>query len=302
MIHAARAPWLAVFAACWCVLASAALSQPLLEAPRSDVERIEMLLTDASNAMAAIYDYRGVIVKRELFGDGLVQQRLAFKFARPFRVYVKYLEPHTGREGIYIHGSNRNRLRAHRGSLPDVMVNLPPRGRIAMLDNHHPITDFGLENMLELASKNIRKAIQRRDATLQLSDGGMVNGEPTWRIDMESHSGGRTVQARRGEDLWDIASRTGQDMYVILHHNDAIDSPSDVGTGQKVLVPHYYASRGRYFISKRTYMMTRVRSWDHRGQVYEAYDYPELELNPGLDDGDFDHRNPDYDFVRLNQR
>ena len=171
-----------------------------------------------------------------------------------------------------------------------------------MIDNHHPITDFGLENMLEVAARNIRKAVQRGDATLRLSDGGMVNGEPTWRIEIESHSGGRTVKARRGEDLWGIASRTGQDMYVILHHNDAIDSPGDVSTGQRVFVPHYYASRGLYFFSERTYLMIRARSWDHRGELYEAYDYPELELDVGLSERDFDHRNSDYDFVLVNQR
>jgi outer membrane lipoprotein-sorting protein len=302
MIPPGRAPRLAVFGACWCVFASAAMGQPLLEASRSHAERIEMLLREASNAMAAVYDYRGVIEKSELFADELVEQRLAFKFARPFRVYVRYLEPHPGREGIYIRGSNKNRLRAHRGSTPDVMVNLHPRSRIAMLDNHHPITDFGLERMLEVASENIRKAILRRDATLELTDGGRVHGDPTWCIDIESHSGGRMVRAGLGESLWDIASRTGQDMYVILHHNDGLDSPRDVRAGQEVFVPQYYASRGRYFISKRTYMMIRVRSWDHRGQLYEAYDYPELELNPGLDDGDFDHRNRDYDFSLLDQR
>ena len=293
---------LAFVASCCCALALVARAQPLLEHQEPEVERIETLLTEASNAMAAIYDYRGVLVKKERFGDELVEQRLAFKFARPFRVYVKYLEPHPGREGIYIHGSNRGRLRAHRGSVPDLMVNLDPRGRIAMLDNHHPITDFGLENMLEVASRNIRKAIQRRDATVRLTDGGMLNGEPTWRIDMESHSGGRAVRARRGESLWDIASRTGQDMYVILHHNDAIDSPGDVRPGQEVFVPHYYASRGRYLISRRTFMLIRARSWDHRGQLYEAYDYPELELNPGLDERDFDYRNREYDFVLVDQR
>lgn len=277
-------------------------AQAPVAAPQASADRIEALLAEAQNAMAAVYDYRGVIVKRELFGDELVEHRLAFKFARPFRVYVKYLGAHEGREGIYVRGANRNRLRAHRGSAPDLMVSLHPRGRIAMIENHHPITDFGLQNMLEIAALNIRKAIARGDATVELSDGGMVNGEPTWRIDMKSHSGGRTVQARRGESLWDIAERTGQDMYVILHHNDGIDSPGDVLAGQRVFVPYYYAGRGRYFIGKRSLMMLKVLSWDHEGTLYEAYEYPELELNAGFEDRDFDYRNPDYDFVIVNQR
>jgi outer membrane lipoprotein-sorting protein len=279
-----------------------ATAQPLAEPSGSVEAQVQALLDEASKTMAGIYDYQGVIVKRELFGDELVTQKLAFKFSRPFKVYVKYLDPYEGREGLYVRGRYNNKLRAHRGSVPDIMVSLNPRGRIAMIENHHPITSFGLENMLKLAKRNIEKAIARGDAKLSLSAGGMIRGEPTWRIDMETHARGYTVKARRGETLWDIARRTKQDMYVILHHNDDIDSPTDLSSGQEVFVPHYYASRGEYFISKRSYMMIMAISWDHHGDLYESYDYVELELNPGLEDREFDHRNKDYEFVLVNQR
>ena len=277
-------------------------AQALVETRASKNARIEALLEQSANAMAGVYDYRGTLVKRELFGDELVEQTIEFKFSRPFKVYVKYMEPYAGREGIYIRSANRNRLRAHRGSMPDIAVSLSPRGRIAMEDNHHPITSFGLERMLEVGTRNIRKAIERGDATLRVSNGGVVHGEPTWRIDIESKPGGHYVTARRAEDLWEVAKRVGQDMYVILHHNDGIDGPADISQGQGVFVPRYYAGRGEYFIGKRTFMMVKARSWDHRGNLYESYEYTNLELNPGLEARDFDHRNKDYDFVLINQR
>jgi outer membrane lipoprotein-sorting protein len=282
--------------------ASAVGAQALVETPVSRAARIEGLLEQSFNAMAGVYDYRGTLVKRELFGDELIEQTIEFKFSRPFKVYVKYIEPHAGREGIYIRGSNRNRLRAHKGSVPDVAVSLNPLGRAAMEDNHHPITSFGLERMLEVGARNIRKAIERGDAALRVSNGGVVHGEPTWRIDIESRPGGRYVTARRSENLWELAKRVEQDMYVILHHNDEIDSPTDIHEGQRVFVPQYYASRGEYFIGKRTFMMVRARSWDHSGNLYESYEYTKLELNPGLTVRDFDHRNKGYDFVLINQR
>jgi outer membrane lipoprotein-sorting protein len=279
-----------------------AQAQALVEAPAAKGDRIEALLEQSFNAMAGVYDYRGTLVKSELFGDELIEQTIEFKFSRPFKVYVKYVKPYEGREGIYVRGSNRNRLRAHRGSVPDVAVSLNPRRRVAMLENHHPITSFGLERMLEVGARNIRKAIRRDDATLRLSNGGLVRGEPTWRIDMKSEPGGRYVTARRSEDLWELAKRVKQDMYVILHHNDGIDSPTDISEGQRVFVPNYYASRGRYFIGKRTFMMVKATSWDHNGNLYESYEYPVLELNPGLEARDFDHRNKEYDFMLINQR
>jgi outer membrane lipoprotein-sorting protein len=277
-------------------------AQALVETRASKNARIEALLEQAANAMAGVYDYRGTLVKRELFGDELLQQTIEFKFSRPFKVYVKYIEPHAGREAIYIRGVNRNRLRAHKGSLPDVAVSLRPHGAIAMAYNHHPITSFGLERMLEVGARNIRKAITQGDATLRVSDGGAVHGEPTWRIDMESKAGGRYVTVRNSETLWDLARRVEQDMYVILHHNDEIDGPAGIHEGQRVFVPNYYASRGEYFIGKRTFMMVKAKSWDHNGRLYESYEYPTLELNPGLEARDFDYRNKDYDFMVVNQR
>ena len=294
----ALTPFLLGFLLC----AGTASAQALVEAPAPKAARIEALLEKSSNAMAGVYDYQGTLVKQELFGDELIKQTIAFKFSRPFKVYVKYIEPHAGREGIYVRGVNRDRLRAHKGSIPDLAVSLSPLGRVAMADNHHPITSFGLERMLEVGTRNIRKAIERGDSTLSLSDGGVVNGEPTWRIDVESRPGGHYVRARHAEDLWELATRVGQDMYVILHHNDEIDSPTDVSEGQRVFIPHYYARRGEYFIGKRTLVMLKAKSWDYRGTLYESYEYPVLELNPGLSERDFDHRNKDYDFVLVNQR
>jgi outer membrane lipoprotein-sorting protein len=268
----------------------------------SESEQIELLLRDASNAMAAVYDYRGVITKAELMEGRLVKQELEFKFSRPFKVYVKYLDPHPGREGIFVRGYNKDRLRAHRGSASAVAFSINPYGSIAMIDNHHPITDFGLENMLDVASRNIRKAIARGDATITLSDGGIVHGQHTWCIDLSSDAGGEEVVVRPGEDLWELATRVGQDMYVILHHNPDVSSPTDVRAGETVFVPHYYASRGQYFIGKHNYMMIKAVSWDHAGKLYERYEYAELELNPGLTNRDFDYRSSDYGFVPNNQR
>jgi len=276
----------------------------LEEAPVSEIAEIKALLDQSRRAMDGVYDYRGVLVKAELFGDDLIEQTIEFKFSRPFKVYVKYIEPYPGREGIYIRGSNRNRLRAHKGSMPDVAVSLNPYGRIAMEHNHHPITSFGLARMLQIASRNIHKAIERGDAALRLSDGGVVDGEPTWRIDVEVESAfsGRYVTVKRGENLWALAKRVRQDMYVILHHNPGIESPTSLRTGQRVFVPTYYASRGQYFIGKRTLMLIKTRSWDQHGKLYEAYDFHGLELNPGLQDRDFDYRSKDYNFVLINQR
>ena len=277
-------------------------AQVLVDSQPSEVAQVKALLEQAFEALAGVDDYRGTMIKRELFGDELVEETIEFKFARPFKVYVKYLEPHAGREGIYVRGSNDNKLRVHKGSFPDTTVSVRPFGRVAMRGLHHPITSFGLERMLRISAYNIRKGIRLGGTTLQVSDGGVVHGEPTWRIGIKSKLGGYYVNVERSENLWGLAKRVGQDMYVILHHNDSIDSPTDVRPGQSVFVPRYYGSRGEYFFSKRTFMMIKASTWDQRGRLYESYEFPELELNPELGDQAFDHRNEDYGFGSRDQR
>ena len=43
-------------------------------------------------------------------------------------------------------------------------------------------------------------------------------------------------------------------------------------------------------------MPLKETSWDHKGQLYEQYEYPKLDLSPGLTDKDFDPDNDEYDF------
>ncbi|MDH3200716.1 MAG: DUF1571 domain-containing protein [Myxococcales bacterium] len=69
-----------------------------------------------------------------------------------------------------------------------------------------------------------------------------------------------------------------------------------------LFVPHYYGSGGKYFISKRTSLMIKAMTWDHYGRLYESYEYLYLELNPGLEDREFDHRNKDYNFMIIRHR
>jgi len=293
-------PFLMAVLGIWGVVGGVSVTADVDQALDGDqaeqVARAEALLANAKKAIDGVRDYQGVLFKQELFGNELVPQWVRFKFSKPFKVYMKYLRPISGREAIYVRGWNNNRVCAHKGSFPDITVNLNPTSRRTMEKNHHPITSFGIERMVHVARLNIREGIKRGDTTVAASDGGLVHGEPVWRIDAKLGKGGRTFTVKKGEDLWRFALRVGQDMYVILHHNDKIDSPTDISQGDHVFVPYHYASRGEVYISKSTYMLVKAKSWDHEGRLYESYEFLGLELNPGLDQSDFDPRNKEYNF------
>jgi len=269
--------------------------QPLAQEAAA-VPTVEEILKRAEEAVSALKDYSGKMILEERFGKKFGRAETVFKFKKPFSVYIKYLKPHTGREAIFRRGWNNDKIKVHKGDFPDITLNLDPYGSTAMEDNHHPITDFGLENTIRISSSNLKKALGRGEGKFQVVDAGDIFGEPAWKIEAELPKGGYFITAGKKETLWDIARRTGQDMYLILYTNPKYDDPDDVDEGDKVFIPNYYGGKTEFIVSKTTWLPRRVCSWDWEGQPYECYHYPELKLNPGLSDKDFDPDNKEYKF------
>ena len=254
----------------------------------------EELFGRSLKAIKAVDSYQGQFVMRELIEDDLVISKVHFKFMRPFKVYMKYITKPEGQEVLFVRGENDNEIKAHKGSFPDITVNLNPYGRMAMKDSHQPILTFGLQKQIEIMGHIYRKAAAA-GVSYTVKDAGVFMGEPVWEVEAKLPSTGKKVKVLDDENLWKFAKRTGQTMYVILHYND-IKSPSSIDEGDEIFVPDHYGSRVRYLIGKNSLMPLQETSWDHKGRVYESYDYPEIQLNAGLTDKDFDPDNEAYDF------
>lgn len=255
----------------------------------------EEIFARSLQAIKAVDSYQGQFVMRELIGDDLEVSKVFFKFKRPFKVYMKYITPHEGQEVLFVRGQNDNEIKAHKGSFPDITVNLNPYGRAAMKGSHQPIQTFGLQKQIEIMGHIYRKAVATDKVTYTVKDAGVFMGERVWEIDARLPSTGKTVRVLEDENLWAFAKRVGQTMYVILHYN-GIRSPGSIDEGDEIFVPDHYGSRLRYLIGKKSLMPLQETSWDHKGRVYESYDYPVIELNAGLTDEDFDPDNEAYDF------
>ncbi len=289
-------------ALCSLLLAAPALAAddaPATEQPAAAaVPTVEQLLIGAEKTLADISDYTGIMTKQERFLEEMGRrERTRIKFAKPFKVYIKFLNVHGGREAIYVRGWNDNEVKVHKGTFPDINVNLDPRGSMAMDGNHHPITDFGLANTCRVAAENLRRAVKRKEGEFKVTDAGTVNGRPVWKIEANFPKGGHLVTAREDETLWDIADRTGQDMYLILYTNrKQYDEPDDVDEGDRVFIPRYYGGKAEFVLDKEYFTPVRIRTWDWDGRLYESYDYQDMEFNVGLTRRDFDPDNPAYDF------
>lgn len=201
----------------------------------------------------------------------------------------------AGQEVLYARGGNRGRLRAHKGSFPDVTLNLDPMGSWAMAHTHHPVTEASLLHVVDLVMADLREAQSRGEGSIRQLDDEPVQGRRCHKLQLDAPPVTSQDRTRPGETLWDVARRNGAEMHVLLHANrgKGWKQAGDARAGSEVRVPRYYASRITLWIDAASYLPLRAVILDHDGQRYEHRD---LRVNVGLRPADFDPGNPDYDF------
>lgn len=107
---------------------------------------------------ATIADYSAMLIKEERIDGTLNPKEVAFIKVRhqPFSVYCYFLQPHKGRECLYMDGPNAAKgllvardcgFRKRLGKFE-----LDPEGRLAMAGQKYPIMKLGVRNLMsELA-------------------------------------------------------------------------------------------------------------------------------------------------------
>jgi len=259
-------------------------------------------LTEESKAsLKKMNDYTCIFLKKELFGNKMSKiETIELKFRNPNDIYMKWIaNPNKGQEALYRKGVNNNKMKAHKGGLMNVMnINCVPEGSLAMDGQHHRIVDAGIGPTSLLVYRGMIKGIERKEATFVNHGNLKENGKELIKIEAiyPEKCEGITHTVANGETLWDLAKKYDQDMYVILHNNKGIDSPTDIKAGQKVLVPNHYCRRAITWTDAKTKLLTKLEIYDWSNKLYEYYEFKDMKLNVGLTDKDFDPDNPNYKF------
>jgi hypothetical protein len=135
-------------------------STTLAGAPPAAAKAVEKSLEAARasrESLQKLPGYTCTFTKQEQIGKKapLLKQVMTLKFRRePFSVYLKYIEPHAGREVIYVEGKNKGKLLVHEASgLVSFVgtVALAPTSSEAMKENRYPVTMIGMEKMIDTA-------------------------------------------------------------------------------------------------------------------------------------------------------
>ena len=204
-------------------------------------------------------DYSANFSKREVVKRKLVTQKMRIKVRHaPFSVYLRFVDPHEGREVIYHSKKNDGHLLAHETGLSSLIgtVQLLPTSERAMAENRYPITEIGMAN---LATRIIRQwEAETRYAETEVSyyPKARLGGRPCKVIESEHPVPRREFSFHRTR------------LY--------IDSETDLPI--------------------RLEQFGFPRSDGAEPLLIEQYTYTDIRTNLNMSDRDFDEENPGYDF------
>ncbi|HUG69884.1 MAG TPA: DUF1571 domain-containing protein [Pirellulaceae bacterium] len=126
---------------------------PALERAKEGLKLIEESVDDYTATMIKRERVNGKLTEHEFVSAKIRNRKVKDgKVVVPFAVYMKFLKPDSiaGREVIWVEGANENKIIAHEaGLLAFKRFYLPPNGFLAMMGQRYPITDIGIQNLIE---------------------------------------------------------------------------------------------------------------------------------------------------------
>ena len=217
------------------------------------------LAVESRRALDSVDDYSASFFKQELVGKTRVNHQLTLKIRETrFSAYLRYENPHKGREAIFVAGKNNDKMLAHGTGIEAIVgtLELDPSSDRALEESRYPITNIGMRNLLELTIAQWNSELNVPDAKVRYFPNAKVG---------------------------DVECRVFESSYDEKHK------------GVKFHMT-------RLYVNKENSFPVRVEQFDFptkagaQPAILEQYTYLDVKPNAGLQDIDFDVKNPSYDF------
>jgi hypothetical protein len=230
----------------------------------SPIARALEMIAECQARYRAVTDYTCTFYKRERVDGRLTGLHvMTMKVRRdPGSIYVKFQQPGSGREAIYVAGRHGGKVLAHDVGFNKLLAGtllLDPTSARAMEDNRHPITQAGIGPLLDTLSNRWALELNPEETIVSFRDDALVGQHHCTTIEV-------THPHRR---------------HHFLHHKVRVYIDKDSG------LPIRFEA---YDWPKKP---------DAPAELTEEYTYLKLRLNVGLREIDFDIANPEYSFGRF---
>jgi outer membrane lipoprotein-sorting protein len=178
--------------------------------PRDEAEiDVRGFIQNWQRRYVEITDYTGEWMLEERRGDGLLQSSASFKFRKPFDVYLSWKSEGGEREALFRQGWNSGRVRVRTtvGGIP-LIGDLEPGGYLARWGYQHPLTEFGLNRLVEILQEQLLREWLRGSLVVHFRGLQDCSGQPCYSIEFNfARSPENEHASLRVVTYWDIAAR-----------------------------------------------------------------------------------------------
>lgn len=212
-----------------------------------------------------IKDYSCDFVKQERIDGVLGDEQHIFMKVRhePFSVYLRFKGPDAvkGQEVIYVRDKNEGNLLAHPTGFRKKLVgtvSLKPNSMLAMSGNRYPITEIGIQHLVERLIEVGEHDVQYGECEVELFREAKINDRLATCIQVHH-------PVPRRNFLFNLAR---------IYVDDELNLP----------------------VRYEAYDWPKANDPDGDPVLLEVYTYYNIKLNNGFTDEDFDVNNPAYEF------
>lgn len=217
------------------------------------------LAVESRRALDNVKDYTASFFKEEMVGKNRINHQLTLKVREtPFSAYLRYENPHKGREAIFVTGKNNDKMLAHGTGIEAIVgtLELDPSGDRALEESRYPITNIGMRNLLELTIAQWNSELNVPDVQVRYFPNAKVS---------------------------DVECRVFESSYAKPHK------------GVKFHMTRLYVDKKTAF-PVRVEQFDFPAKTGAKAPILEQYTYLNVQPNSGLTDSDFDVKNPGYQF------
>jgi len=228
------------------------------------LQRALELIEGCRQRYGELTDYTCTFFKRERIGGRMTPPHVMSMKARtsPKSIYLRFQQPHRGREAIYVEGRNRNKVLAHDVGLNRLLagtLELEPTSARAMEESRHPITKAGIGPLIDTIAERWRLELSPSESIVSIVDSLFLGGRPCLLIE--------TVHTKRSPSF--------------LFHKVRLFIDTELG------------------LPVRFEGYDWPRNPGGAEELVEEYTYSDIRINVGLGEQDFDITNPLYSFGRF---
>jgi len=211
----------------------------------------------------------------------------------PRKLYMS--NPAKKLEILYNSQTEPNKALVKSPTLAFISIMLDPTGNIMRKNQHYSIHELGFDFIIKALALIISKDPEGL-ANFNLHGKCIKNNRSCYLIEYNNNQFSYTNYTVGSEEtVSSIAGKLIVNEHILRYKNNLLNDFSYLKAGSTLKVPNLFLKRAVVYIDEKTMLPISISIFDEK-EMFESYDFTEIEINKNFTDFDFDRKNKNYHF------